>query len=64
MPPHHYAYDPQRYHIVSAVSADGIGWKLEPGARIAQDCPEEAYAAYSLYVWRGKKGGLGNALLR
>ena len=51
-----HAYDARAYHIVSAISEDGIVWELEPGVRIAQDRPEEAYAAYSPYVWRSPDG--------
>ena len=44
-------------NIVSAVSEDGLVFKLEPGVRISQDRPFESYAVYAPEVLRLGEGG-------
>ena len=55
---HHYSYpmrsglDAQN-HIVSAISEDGLNFRIEPGVRIAQESAErESYAVYAPEVIR------------
>ena len=49
---HHYSFPfvsglDARNHIVSAVSADGLDFEIEPGVRIAQETERESYAVYA-----------------
>ena len=39
-------------HVISAISADGLDFTREPGVRIEQESPLEAYAVYAVEVLR------------